>query len=61
MLHLFVSKKMPIDSLNSNGGTALHYAAFSKSANALMYLLSKGSNVNAQDNEGITPIYLAGL
>lgn len=26
-----------------------------------MYLLSKGSNVNAQDNEGITPIYLAGL
>ena len=41
------------------GSTALHWACYTGSEAAVIFLLSWNLNINAQDREGITPLHLA--
>lgn len=46
-------------SVDDSGSTPLHWAAYTGSKDALIYLLSWNVDVNAQDKEGLTPLHLA--
>ena len=44
---------------NYKGATAMHYAAKSNSPEILEMLLAKGAAINAQDENGFTPLMYA--
>jgi ankyrin repeat protein len=48
-----------LDSRDSLGYTALHWATMRNTSNALAFLLERGANPNIQDREGATPLLLA--
>lgn len=50
---------MNLMSVDEVGSTPLHWAAYTGSKEALIYLLSWNVDVNAQDKEGLTPLHLA--
>ena len=59
-LVLFKEKySMNLLSVDDVGSTPLHWAAYTGSKEALVYLLSWNVNVNAQDKQGLTPLHLA--
>ena len=51
-----LEKEMYVDMTDSNGRTPLHHAAIHGTEVAACYLLANGAKVNAQDNEGMTPL-----
>lgn len=52
----------PVNAANpANGRTALHAAASNGHKKLVAFLLSRGADANAQDNEGNTPLHLAAM
>jgi len=51
-----ITSTIDINTSDYNGRTALHLAAAGGHENALIFLISKGANVNAADNWGGTPL-----
>ena len=50
---------LDIDSIDKRGSTPLHWASYSKSEFALVYILAIGPNLEIQDSSGLTPLHLA--
>ena len=50
---------MDVNKKDYQGGTPLHWACHQNSEMALSYLLAWNPNINAQDNNGLTPLHLA--
>jgi len=50
---------MNIQSVDDLGSTPLHWACYTGSETAVMYLLSWPQSLNAQDREGLSPLHLA--
>lgn len=48
-----------VDQLNQQGRTPLHGAASSLEPEIVQYLLEQGAQVNARDDQGVTPLRLA--
>jgi ankyrin repeat protein len=48
-----------IDSTDSEGGTALHTAAYQGHREVVSYLIRKGASLTLKDNEGSLPIHKA--
>jgi len=62
ILKLFVTANLAdIDKVNSRGETALMFAVFFKSREAVRFLLDQGANINARDNWGMTALMKAGV
>ncbi|KAH6874396.1 hypothetical protein B0T10DRAFT_610682 [Thelonectria olida] len=51
--------KLQVDNPSSQGCTALHFAARNSQVEIANYLADKGSNINAQDNSGMTTLHMA--
>ena len=58
-IEALIKEGIPVDSLNSQGATPLHWAAFKGHTDVGQYLLKKGANVNALTTKGSTPLRLA--
>ena len=58
---LYFKEKFSFDiqSVDDMGSTPLHWACYTGSENAVIFLLSWNPLVNAQDREGLTPLHLA--
>jgi ankyrin repeat protein len=54
-VQLLCEKSANVNDKNANDVTVLHYAALSKKPEIVRYLLGKGANRDAKDNEGKTP------
>ncbi|EFA77294.1 hypothetical protein PPL_12505 [Heterostelium album PN500] len=52
-------KKVPIDSADHLGNTALHYAATAGHASVVESLIKSGANVNSQNKVGDAPLHKA--
>ena len=50
---------LDIDSIDKRGSTPLHWASYSKSEFALVYILAIGPNLEIKDSSGLTPLHLA--
>jgi len=50
---------MDISEADNRGSTPLHWACYSKSEEALIYILACNPNLEAQDQNGLTPLHLA--
>lgn len=50
---------MNIHSVDDLGSTPLHWACYTGSETAVIFILSWDPNVNAQDREGLSPMHLA--
>ncbi|KAL0936855.1 ankyrin-2 ankyrin [Colletotrichum truncatum] len=48
-----------INATTSDGSTALHFATLLGQVDSIKLLVSRGANVNAQNNEGFAPLHLA--
>ena len=56
----FVEQGISVDSRDSEGRTALHYAAMQGKADVVEFLLSRGADVNAKDKDfGFIPLHHA--
>jgi hypothetical protein len=55
---LTVCGKASLGTRNSDGSTALHLAAAGLALHTLKYLISRGVDINAQDDSGRTPLHL---
>ena len=49
----------PIDVVNINGHSALHYAAEGCAVEVIGVLIDRGLDVNREDNDGCTPLHIA--
>ncbi len=49
----------PVDAQDTDGNTALHYAALHNNTYGIRSLLSDGAHVNVRNNDGNTPLHLA--
>src|SRR5687767_3099540 len=54
-----LKKKADVNAPQSDGATALHWAAYLEDADAAALLIRAGANVKAPNNYGITPLALA--
>jgi uncharacterized protein len=54
-----LKKKADVNAPQSDGATALHWAAYLNDAETSALLIRAGANVNAKNNYGITPLALA--
>ncbi|XP_066987838.1 LOW QUALITY PROTEIN: interaptin-like [Macrobrachium rosenbergii] len=52
-------RKVPVDSQDGEGKTALHHAAAQGRGDALLFLLGSKGNVETKDNNGMTPFLRA--
>ena len=53
------SKHQQLLQSNSDGQSILHLAVLSNNIKAVLYLLNKGLNIDAEDNDGLTPLILS--
>jgi len=58
-LYFFKLKGMDLRSKDNRNSTAMHWACYSKSEIALIYLISLTDSLEDQDCEGFTPLHLA--
>jgi ankyrin repeat protein len=54
-----LKKKVDVNAPESDGATALHWAAYLNDAETTASLIRAGANVNARNNYGVTPLALA--
>ena len=54
-----LAEKVDVDSSQTDGATALHWAAFLDNVEMVQALLGAGANVNALNDLGVTPLWLA--
>jgi len=54
----FVKEGIDINLKDDNGRTPLHHASYYAKLDVVQYLLSNGANIQAIDNEGISPLHL---
>ena len=54
-----LKKKADVNAPQSDGATALHWAAYLEDAETTALLIRAGANVNATNNYGVTPLVLA--
>ena len=54
-----LKKKADVNAPQSDGATALHWAAYLEDAETTALLIRAGANVNATNNYGVTPLILA--
>ena len=54
-----LKKKADVNAPQSDGATALHWAAYLNDADTSALLIRAGANVNARNNYGVTPLALA--
>ena len=59
LMYLILNEALDIFCLDENGSTPLHWACYSGAFEAVDYLLSLKADINAQDKERITPLFLA--
>ena len=59
LMYLLLNEALDIFCLDENGSTPLHWACYSGAFEAVDYLLSLKADINAQDKERITPLFLA--
>jgi ankyrin repeat protein len=60
VVELLIEKmRVPIDIKSGDGKTALHFAAAEGWGDVVKYLVDKGADLNAQDDNGDTPVYYA--
>ena len=59
LMYLILNEALDIFCLDENGSTPLHWACYSGAFEAVDYLLSFKADINAQDKERITPLFLA--
>ena len=59
LMYLIFNEALDIFCLDENGSTPLHWACYSGAFEAVDYLLSLKADINAQDKERITPLFLA--
>lgn len=50
---------MSLSDVDNRGSTPLHWACYSKSEFALLFIVSMYPNLEAKDNNGFTPLHLA--
>ena len=54
-----VSNPSQLQQKNSEGQSLLHLATLSNNIKIVLYLLNKGLDIDAEDNEGLTPLIIA--
>jgi ankyrin repeat protein len=59
LVYMIEKFKMNINLNDKVGSTALHWACYTGSENALNFILAMDSQINAQDKDGYTPLHLA--
>ena len=59
LIRRFTVERFDVSGVDTLGRTALHYASELGNLELVRALLDKGAEVNAQDNEGCTPLLLA--
>ena len=58
-MQALLKKKADVNAPQSDGATALHWAAYLNDAETSALLIRAGANVNARNNYGVTPLALA--
>lgn len=58
-LTFFRDNSYPLETLDLQEGTPLHWACYSRNDTAVMFLTAWNVNVNAKDKQGFTPLHLA--
>ncbi len=56
----FVEQGTDVDARDSDGATALHYAALRGNQDVVEFLVGRGADVNARDNDDFIPLHWAG-
>lgn len=59
LVYMVEKYKIDININDKVGSTALHWACYTGSENVLNFLLAMNPEINAQDNDGYTPLHLA--
>src|SRR6478735_48521 len=60
-LRRLVQQKADVNAAQIDGATALHWAVYREDVAAARLLLNAGAVVDAQNREGITPLYMAAV
>ena len=60
-MSLFAQQKCEVDAKTEKGYTALHGGVLSGNLKIVEKLVKHGANVNAQDNDGDTPMHLLSM
>ncbi len=59
MIYLISKEHQSTTTIDENGSTPLHWACYSGAEEAVNFLLNFGVDINAQDNQKLTPLHLA--
>jgi len=60
-IRALIAQKGDVNAPQTDGATALHWAAYNNDPDIADLLLAAGANVSAANREGVTPLYLASL
>lgn len=61
MVYFIAYHAQDVFCIDECGSTPLHWACYSGSEEAVLFLLSVKANINAKDKEGLTPLHLCAL
>ncbi len=54
-----IGKNVDVESVDRWGRTSLHSAAWKKNFALVNFFLENGANIDAKDNEGLSPLHFA--